>query len=104
MQPVDFALYVPNGFAQILDGVAFAACSPQIFDCVADAEVMALGNADALDAAWVIGVVGWVVDGISLVLLVVLVWTHARHFSLPRLVVYCARKKSSTNRLQSAVG
>jgi hypothetical protein len=62
LKPRDFPLDVPNSFAKILYGIAFLACSPEVFDGVAGAKVEVLGNSDALNPRRVSGVMWRVVD------------------------------------------
>jgi hypothetical protein len=64
LQAVDFALDVPNGLAQVLHGVAFLPCAPQVFDGIPDAEIMVLSNLDAFYPRRVCSVMRRVVDGV----------------------------------------
>ena len=57
VQTVDFPLDVPDCLAQILHGVSLIASPPKVLDGVADAEVMVLGDGDALNTRRVPGVV-----------------------------------------------
>jgi hypothetical protein len=62
MQAVDFALDVPDCFAQILHGIAFFPLSNQVFQRIPDTEVFVFANRNGLNARFVTGVVGGMVD------------------------------------------
>jgi hypothetical protein len=47
--PLNFSVDIPPGLLEILDGVVFQVCTPDVLDGVAKTKAHVLGDLDALD-------------------------------------------------------
>jgi hypothetical protein len=47
--PLNFSVNIPPGLLEILDGVVFQVCTPDVLDGVAKTKAHVLGDLDALD-------------------------------------------------------
>ena len=47
--PLNFSVDIPPGLLEILDGVVFQVCTPDVLDGVAETKAHVLGDLDALD-------------------------------------------------------
>jgi len=63
-EPCDLAINVPSSFPQVFKPIAFAARSPEIFDCVPDVERKPFRDLDALGTAGMACVVIGMVYGV----------------------------------------
>jgi hypothetical protein len=97
-QPFNLNFKGRDSFSQVLHlrGGVFFPGAPDVFYCVSTAEIFVHGDFNALDPAWVCGIVRWSVDWVSVV--------HGEKCSPSASVLAAARAPSGARELINRTG